>query len=51
MTFYRGKSQYIIDQQLTGTFLFELTQDTLDNDTSLLSASNQIISPNFCSSR
>lgn len=47
----KKKSQYIINQQLAGVFMFELTQDTLDNDTSLLSASNQIISPNFCSSR
>lgn len=47
----KKKSQYIIDQQLAGTFLFELTQDTLGNDTSLLSASNQIISPNFCTLR
>lgn len=47
----KKKSQYILNQQLAGTFLFELTQDTLDNDTSLLSASNQIISPTFCATQ
>ncbi|GGY88113.1 hypothetical protein GCM10011613_36450 [Cellvibrio zantedeschiae] len=47
----KKKAQYILNQQLAGTFLFELTQDTLDNDTSLLSASNQVISPNFCATQ
>ncbi len=45
------KSQYILDQQLAGVFMFELTQDTLDINTSLLSASNQVISPEFCSKK
>jgi chitinase len=44
----RKKSRYILDQQLAGVFMFELTQDTLDDKTSLLSASNQVISPDFC---
>ena len=44
----KKKSQYILNQQLAGIFIFELTQDTLDNDTSLLSASNEVISPSFC---
>jgi len=45
----RKKSQYILNQGLAGVFMFELTQDTSDNNTSLLSASNQVISPGFCS--
>lgn len=44
----KKKSQYILDQQLAGIFMFELTQDTLDNQTSLMSASNQVISPELC---
>lgn len=44
----KKKMQHILNQQLAGVFMFELTQDTLDNDTSLLSASNQVISPNLC---
>jgi chitinase len=44
----KKKSRYILDQQLAGIFMFELTQDTLDDKTSLLSASNQVISPDFC---
>lgn len=44
----KKKSRYILDQQLAGIFMFELTQDTLDDQTSLLSASNQVISPEFC---
>lgn len=44
----KKKAQHILNQQLAGIFMFELTQDTLDNDTSLLSASNQVISPSFC---
>lgn len=44
----KKKSHYIIDQQLAGIFMFELTQDTLDDKTSLMSASNQVISPSFC---
>ncbi len=44
----KKKSHYILDQQLAGIFMFELTQDTLDDQTSLMSASNQVISPSFC---
>jgi chitinase len=44
----KKKSRYILDQQLAGIFMFELTQDTLDDQTSLLSASNQVISPEIC---
>lgn len=44
----KKKSHYILNQQLAGIFIFELTQDTLDDNTSLLSASNQVISPKFC---
>ncbi len=44
----KKKSQYILNQQLAGIFMFELTKDTLDDNTSLLSASNQVISPNLC---
>lgn len=44
----RKKSQYILDNNLAGIFIFELTQDSLDDSTSLLSASNQVISPHFC---
>ncbi len=44
----RNKSRYILDHQLAGVFMFELTQDTLDDKTSLLSASNQVISPDLC---
>jgi chitinase len=44
----KKKSQYILDQQLAGIFMFELTQDTLDDKTSLMSASNQVISPELC---
>jgi chitinase len=44
----KKKSQYIIDQQLAGIFVFELTQDTLDDQSSLMTASNQVISPEFC---
>jgi chitinase len=47
----RKKSQYILEQQLAGVLIFELTQDTLNNSTSLLSASNQVISPEFCSKK
>lgn len=47
----KKKSQYILDQQLAGIFMFELTQDTLDNNTSLLSASNQVISAKSCSEK
>lgn len=47
----KKKSQYVINQQLAGIFMFELTQDTLDNDTSLLSSSNQVISPGFCTAQ
>lgn len=42
------KSQYILQQQLAGIMMFELTQDSLEDSTSLLSASNKIISPVFC---
>ena len=44
----RKKSQYLINQQMAGIMMFELTQDSLDDSTSLLSASNQIIAPDFC---
>ena len=44
----KKKSQYILNQQLAGIFIFELTQDTLDINTSLLSTSNQVISPAPC---
>lgn len=47
----KKKSKYILQQQLAGVFMFELTQDTPDNNTSLLSASNQIISPQFCNTQ
>jgi chitinase len=44
----RKKSQYLINQQLAGIMMFELTQDSLADSTSLLSASNHIIQPDFC---
>ena len=47
----KKKSQYILNQQLAGIFIFELTQDTLDDSSSLLNASNQVISPNFCTKK
>jgi chitinase len=47
----KKKSHYILDQQLAGIFIFELTQDTLDDNTSLLSASNQVISPEICNKK
>ena len=47
----KKKSRYILNQKLAGVFMFELTQDTLDNDTSLLSSSNQVISPGFCTTQ
>jgi len=44
----KAKSRYILDLHLAGIFMFELTQDTKDDATSLLSASSQVISSGFC---
>lgn len=44
----KKKSQYILDGGFAGILFFELTQDSLASEKSLLSASNKIISPSFC---
>lgn len=45
------KSHYILDQGMAGVMFFELTQDMHDSPDSLSLASNQVISPDFCTSQ
>lgn len=45
------KAQYILNENFAGVMFFELTMDALASPHSLVKASNQVISPDFCAQK